>query len=447
VIFNSSLKFNTAGPANQEPQVVDNKRNDSAITVQTVVRGYLARRSLGKNKLDNQVSFMQKKADDILSKIIKVAETIESRWHGAQISQQDQNYAVLQLAYIKSCLAVHTHDLKSAKEQSFRTKKDEFDCVDALHHSHFANQNGLKEAFEKVGSMSLKKGLITVLGCGQYYGIKEETREKLEDFNKVFNPTKCCSFIQIGIERGGLIQFANKDGEVTSYPAADFNEGKVLLSYITRLKEISIMDHIHGVELAIPFIDIVDQKSLIIIKGFFKPNPLCYQSVVSFLSPKYFLMMTKLKQLVDIPESFRKIYLNLYPARDLYLKSEENIIEDLKADYKLQKLLLSTSISDLYTQFIKLPMTQQARILTLLLMEEEPIYAITIYNSIANNVPDFARLIRCSLHNSVQRKLEIDIDTLEKSIQKLSKMSIQNQSYETRIAIYNQKQGRWNNFK
>ncbi len=407
--------------------------NNSIMTIQNSIRGYLARRNLGDKKVNQSVSDLQNRAAKLVNRIIKTGESIETKWHYSQLGYDDHSFALMQLDYIKSCMSLKHLELRNIPRNTFVNTKSENDFIGGLHTHENELGEDLKKVFMRAGSMSLKYGLKTILGADKYLILSDPIKEKLEEYNGIFNPTGCTIFTQSEEELGGFIKLQNSEKKEVIEKKSTFEKNKIKFAYITNFNDNTITDTLNGAELRIPYSTNLGHRWLIVVKGFFKQNPLCYQNSLTSLSQKYYKMSLLFDKRDQIPEHFRKSYLKLYSVRDLILKTETEIIKDLEAEYLLVNTIANSSITTLYTKFNLLTPSQQARVLALLLMKESNIYAIALYETIAKDVPEFTRIVRDSLHYTLQKKLGLEYEKMQKPIDKLPTLDVNGLDYEARI--------------
>jgi endopeptidase La len=212
----------------------------------------------------------------------------------------------------------------------------------------------------------------------------------------------------------------------------EVNKIQVKLSDIVNA---TLIEKIDGASIEIPY-----DKTLLIVNGYFKKDPLNIHKKYNVLSKKFSEILNKSEN-IDIPKDFVEGYLNQMTTRDLVILSIEKIIRKIQRDFDYLNKLKTQLLSSLVKEFMMSNIQDQRRILTLFLLSSESEtqhLAYLMYDMISTSSdtlkPQFmAEEIYKSLHWSVQKLFKIAFKNVEKYRKSLLNLNEENISYEDRI--------------
>jgi len=223
----------------------------------------------------------------------------------------------------------------------------------------------------------------------------------------------------------------------TSCKSIKTNEQKINKIHVKtcNILNASLIEKIDGANIEIPY-----DKTLLIISGYFKKDPLNMHKKYKVLSRKYKEIL-KRNENINIQIEFIKGYLNQMTTRDLVILSIEKIIRKIQRDYDYLNKLKTQLLSSLVKEFLMSNIQDQRRILTLFLLSSESEtqhLAYLMYDMISTSSdtlkPQFmAEEIYKSLHWSVQKLFKIAFKNVEKYRKSLLNLNEGNISYEDRI--------------
>lgn len=184
----------------------------------------------------------------------------------------------------------------------------------------------------------------------------------------------------------------------------------------------SILLRLNGADLYIPLMN-----KTIVIRGYFRPDPLNIARIGGTLEIKYESLIKKLKELKRIPASFRDSYMEYTSLRDFVCFDNQTLVDIVTASYDKIEKIKNTPVSEFVTDFMSKSPVDQSRLLTLLLIsaspeivnksksdsdEDDTIYLMihSVVNTLRNEVNEFFQPkldeIYRSLHWSVQEKFQ-----------------------------------------
>lgn len=197
----------------------------------------------------------------------------------------------------------------------------------------------------------------------------------------------------------------------------------------------TLIEKIDGASIEIPY-----DKTLIIVNGYFKKDPLNIHKKYEVLSKKFKEIISKTEN-IDITSHFVEGYLNQMTTRDLVILSTDKILRKIQRDYDYLNKLKTQLLSSLVKEFLMSNIQDQRKILTLFLLSSESEtqhLAYLMYEMISTSSdtlkPQFmGEEIYKSLHWSVQKLFKIAFKNVEKYRKSLLNLNEENISYEDRI--------------
>ncbi len=394
----------------------------AAITIQSSVRGFLARKNYdlinGKTLLNNYIALAKTDLSKLFSRIIKIADCVENNWSKNLITQNNQKLSLEKLESIRKNLLVVECELNvRGKLLINRDQIDDF--VDEIEQKLNGNNEELSEIFMSSGGMSLKRGLEVTLGSDWELSLPSQTVAKLKEFNSIFIPTGCKDILE-------------EDIDMELFPS-----NKPFFTKVTHFNIYHATDAIQGAELHIPYTDDFENRATLIVKGYFKKNPLNYQDSISSFQTKMNSIKHRFSLIEDIPQIFKINFLNQYPIRDLIVNSVDEIIEDLQADYHLLSDLDSSVMERVFLRFLTASVSTQVRLLGLMLMNNNTNLAMALYTTMMKEKPEYVAALKDNLHFSLQRKLDLELNDFQTTMEQIAKLNKNSIPIETRIATSN----------
>ena len=197
----------------------------------------------------------------------------------------------------------------------------------------------------------------------------------------------------------------------------------------------TLIEKIDGASIEIPY-----DKTIIIIYGYFKKDPLNIHKKYDILSIKFNEILIKTENL-DITKHFVEGYLNQMTTRDLVILPINKILKKIQNDSDYLNKLKNQLLSSLVKEFLMSNIQDQRKILTLFLLSAEretQHLAYLMYEMISTSSdslkPQFmGEEIYKSLHWSVQKLFKIAFKNVEKYRKSLLNLNEENISYEDRI--------------
>lgn len=192
----------------------------------------------------------------------------------------------------------------------------------------------------------------------------------------------------------------------------------------------------HGTKLNI----ILNNKKYI-INIVFKKDPLNIIIEYPVFKEKILNLNLMLNTLINIPENFKKKYIDQISIRNIIVYKNNKIIEDVILSYNKLKKLKELPLSLLVKQFLNNKIKEQVYILTLLIIsdKEDQLLANILYDIIANpsyllNPQLMADKVYNTLHWSVKKIFKIVIKSVKNKKNKVE-FSENDIPYEKRIEL------------
>jgi len=263
----------------------------------------------------------------------------------------------------------------------------------------------------KCGSTSLIDILELVVGDDWDKNFDESSKKYTLFLDKIFNPTFCKS-IKLETQETNKIIVRNLD-----------------------ILNATLIEKIDGASLEIPY-----DKTLLIVNGYFKKDPLNIHKNYNILYQKKSEIFNK-HDTINVPKDFIEGYLNQMTNRDLVILSIDKVIRKIQRDFDYLNKLKTQLLSSLVKEFMMSNIQDQRKILTLFLLSSESEtqhLAYLMYDMISTSSdtlkPQFmAEEIYKSLHWSVQKLFKIAFKNVEKYRKTLLNINEENISYEDRI--------------
>ena len=263
----------------------------------------------------------------------------------------------------------------------------------------------------KCGSSSLTEILELVVGEKWRKNFNKSSENYTLFLNDVFIPTRCKS-IKLNNQQTNKIQVKQSD-----------------------ILNATLIEKIDGANIEIPY-----DKTLLVVNGYFKKDPLNIHKKYKILSRKFSEILNKSDN-INIHKDFIEGYLNQMTTRDLVILSIEKIIRKIQRDFDYLNKLKTQLLSSLVKEFMMSNIQDQRKILTLFLLSSESEtqhLAYLMYDMISTSSdtlkPQFmAEEIYKSLHWSVQKLFKIAFKNVEKYRKSLLNLNEENISYEDRI--------------
>ena len=261
------------------------------------------------------------------------------------------------------------------------------------------------------GCTNLVELLELVVGENWKDNFNKSSINYTQFLNNVFIPSSCKS-ITLSEQSTNKIQIKNSD-----------------------IINASLIEKIDGASIEIPY-----DKTVIIVNGYFKKDPLNIHKKYDVLSKKFNEILSKTENL-DISKHFVEGYLNQMTTRDLVILSIDKILRKIQRDNDYLNKLKTQLLSSLVKEFLMSNIQDQRKILTLFLLSSESEtqhLAYLMYEMISTSSdtlkPQFmGEEIYKSLHWSVQKLFKIAFKNVEKYRKSLLNLNEENISYEDRI--------------
>ncbi|SCA63976.1 Lon protease homolog, partial [Chlamydiales bacterium SCGC AG-110-M15] len=217
---------------------------------------------------------------------------------------------------------------------------------------------------------------------------------------------------------------------------ADFtgaiSEGRPYVTPFRFFKPGTLFDDLSGAELCIPYTAEGGEKRVLVMKGFFPSDPLNLQRVAGWLSRKS-NEVSEILEHVPVPSFFKQKYINQYSARDMITKSPKEIEKDVRESWGKLRELKKMRLPTLARHFAFAEVKEQVRILSLLLMDQNPANGHFIFSMTAQHSPTFKMILRDCLHFSLQEQLDLSEESLKAMHEKIANMNADDVSLEQRI--------------
>jgi len=220
----------------------------------------------------------------------------------------------------------------------------------------------------------------------------------------------------------------------------DFNlisKTKTFMYSINKKKNISLFEHINGANIYLKI-----NNSICIITGYFDKDPL------NLIKKNEF--STKYNQLVKFNKnnkSFTLNYINQLSLRDLFIYSNNELIEQIGTDYIKIEKYRKNNISFIVKDFLNKHVKEQLHIIILFLLIDNnniQYMAYLLYDLINNESfllksQPLSEQIYNNLHWSLQKNFKNNCTKIEQSIKNMN-FKIEDISYEKRIYLMNCKE-------
>lgn len=408
--------------------------DQAATIIQAAVRGYLACAKYRKLKMNAFVKEITVTSEKLMSTLIRVAARVEQHWKRSLLNQEEEKNIMDSLQTLKlnvQQFSLTADQLTHGKLPSLlgiRQMRENF-AQDVR-----ANRKKLKSICSACGFSSLHKGMEIILGRDWKELFTQESLHLLAQYKQLFSPVgfKVCSVEDLKDVTSCKLKTSEGEGFLEN-PATVLNA----MPYVTKFRlfeEEVLLDKIHGAELNIPFKDRDGSWKVIVMKGHFGSDPIGAEKLVDVLSHKMAQVKVVLTDFTQVSEEFKADYIVQYPIRDLFINTPEEIGQELKDGWKQVKKFGDHLTPSEVIHFVASPVERQVKLLSLMLLKDEPQVAMFLYDMTAKQLPEYHQLLKNSLHFSLQRKLDMAFEEMEEVIRKLKELKSDSLSYEARIA-------------
>lgn len=190
----------------------------------------------------------------------------------------------------------------------------------------------------------------------------------------------------------------------------------------------SVLIGLHGAELYVPV-----YNKLVVIKGYFRRDPLNIARIGGTLGEKYGKLLDKTSTLKSVSETFRTRYVNQISLRDFLSLDVDQLSRMVEDSYVELKKLLEQPLSHVTEQYAKSKTENKSKLLTLLLLDESHRYAASLISAMGSDDSKHLTEVYKHLHWTVQRIY----DEVSKTVDKVSSPDVmvdnEDQPYEVRI--------------
>ncbi|ADI39099.1 Lon protease [Waddlia chondrophila 2032/99] len=409
----------------------------AATTIQNAFRGYQTRQSYSQMQFDHVVRYFKGQSGTLVKHLIQVTKRIQESWRRNVIGQKEQIQELDEIQKIRDAVSAFTKDLN---ESSQKVNAKDFDAVKEFRESLGGRLESchtrLNDVCERVGFHNLKKGLSVIMGDDWKTHFSSEAIKILEEMQLIFTPTAY---------KIATVKKSEDDGSKGVFLATDdglevFQGHRQLKKNLPFFRSFRFfepkvgMDHVHGGEINIPVTHDDGTRQVIVMKGFFDNDPVEISEQTELVGRKRRLIELELEENETIPEEFREEYLKQYSVRDLVLKSASEVVEEMEKDFQLIEGMEGKILPSFLEKFNKADFDRQIKLFGLLLLQKEPRMAIFLYEMVLKEVPFYVETLRNTLHFSLLRKLDLAIEELESTREKLRQLKVEDVPYETRIA-------------
>ena len=180
-------------------------------------------------------------------------------------------------------------------------------------------------------------------------------------------------------------------------------------------------------------------NKVFIIEGFFKNDNLNIIKNNNRFKSKL-NKLTKLVELEAISINFSKKYIEQLSLRDYIVNSINDLSDQISIAYEKLHFYKDMSLTELLLTFNTSTLNRQREMLTILILSDSKNanLACLMYDIILKkDSPMKAKQLYLSLHNSVQKLFDIAIEDFNDEIEKFKKISINDISYDKKIAMCN----------
>jgi endopeptidase La len=407
----------------------------AATTIQSAFRGYQGRKLYANMKFDHLVRCLKNQAFYLLKNLIQVTERVEESWRRHVITQKQQIAAYEELQGIRDAVSFFRSDMEMQEAFVDASNVEEIEQFQETFGERLASyQAQLSEVCEKVGFHSVKKGLTLVLGEDWKDCFSEEALQSIDEMQLLFTPTSYTLATVDDVMDEKVVHLVTESEQRIPQGRRQIEKELPFLRNFRFFHPESGMDHLHGAELNIPFTSSDGSQQVLVLKGYLNNDPIKLDEQIEFVGKKRAMLDRTVERNGTFPEHFREVYLEQYPVRDLLLKRIDEIVKEMEEDLSLVKGAEGKVLPSFLHTFNEASFDRQVKLFALLLMQKEPRMAIFLYEMVLKEVPSFVEALRNSLHYSLLSKLDIAIEELEETRQKLSQLKEDKVPYETRIA-------------
>ena len=180
-------------------------------------------------------------------------------------------------------------------------------------------------------------------------------------------------------------------------------------------------------------------KEFIVIQGIFKDDLLNISKTIKFVKEKFLSHKGILNyEVLLVPKSFKKGYIETLNLRDIMVCSSEELIEDVRKKYNDFKVLQGKPLLTLINEFLLASKYRKIDILTLLLLsnDDNQKLAYVLYDIFkTKDKKDVAMEIYNSLHYTIRENLNTAEKNVIEAEKKLTKISSSDIPYQKRILL------------
>ncbi len=181
------------------------------------------------------------------------------------------------------------------------------------------------------------------------------------------------------------------------------------------------------------------KEEYLVINGNIKDDLLNVADNFEYYKEKYKSFNNIVDKLDEIPTKFRHNYSKIVSVRDIILLNSDEIKELYNNNYNYYKKMNSKNLNTLLSDFNDEELPEQINMLSLLLIggEDDQDMASIIYDGVKQKNPNYANKIYQSLHHSIRKLLKNSVNKMKDNIEKLTKLTDNDISYEKRISLLN----------
>lgn len=407
----------------------------ASTSIQTAFRGYQTRKLYSQMQFDHVVRYFKNQTHTLVKHLIQVADRVQESWRRHVITQKQQVEALEELKGIRDAVDFFRTDLE------FRTPgvdSEAYEQVQAYKESFGARLESyhaqLNDVCENVGFRSVKKGLSIVMGDEWKDHFSDKQLRALDDMQLLFTPTSYTVASVEELDDENVVHLVTDDDNRIPQSSRQLDRDLPFFRNHRFFTAVSGMDKVHGGEINIPITHDDGSRQVIVMKGYFNNDPVKLDEQIDIVGKRRKALERALDSDGTFPDAFREVYLTQYPIRDLLLKRTDEIVEEMSQDYRMVQSAEGKILPSFLLSFNQASFDRQVKLFGLLLMQKEPRMAIFLYEMVLKEVPFFVDTLRNTLHFSLLRKLDLAIEELEQTREKLRQMKADDVPYETRIA-------------
>ncbi len=390
-----------------------------------------------RSRFDHVVSELKGRTHALVKQLIQVADRVETSWRRYVIDQKAQISAMESLQGIKDLVALSKQNMEyqalgidpfregdvAQFESSFKERLNSY-------------QESLLNVCQTVGFQSIKKGLSAIYGSEWKSYFSDEAVAAIEDYSMIFIPIgySVCQIEEVSSDPF-VVHLLDTSEHQEIQALRVLENGLPFFREFRFFQAVSGIEEVHGAELNVPVTYEDGAQEVLVFKGYFNSDPINLDNEIDLVRKKRRILEREVNKFDDVPKTFREAYLAQYPVRDIILKNPKEIAAELEKDYHFLKSTEGKILPGFILQFAKSTFDRQVKLFSLMLLEKDPRMALFLYDLVLKEAPEFIKVIRTSLHFSLQRKLDLGIEELEETKKKLKQIKGDAIPLETRITM------------